>query len=95
MCHLEPKSILVVVVVLGFYVPPTAKFHTETGPRFKVSSERLEKPGIELTTLVYKAVGLTTTPQRLLPKSKQNFGCMYVLESYFCLFDLMLYIHGK
>ena len=24
--------------------------HTETGPRFKVSSERLEKPGIELTT---------------------------------------------
>ena len=24
--------------------------HTETGPRFKVSSERLEKPRIELTT---------------------------------------------
>ena len=24
--------------------------HTETGPRFKVSSERLEKPGIEDTT---------------------------------------------
>ena len=39
-----------VVVVLGFYVSPTAKGHTETGPRFKVTSERLEKPGIELTT---------------------------------------------
>ena len=24
--------------------------HTETGPRFKVSSERLEKPGLELAT---------------------------------------------
>ena len=24
--------------------------YTETGPRFKVSTERLEKPGIELTT---------------------------------------------
>ena len=24
--------------------------HMETGPRFIVSSERLEKPGIELTT---------------------------------------------
>ena len=33
------------VVVLGFYVPPTEKV-----PRFKVSSERLEKPGMELTT---------------------------------------------
>ena len=27
-----------------------SKGHTETGPRFKVSSERLEKPGIELMT---------------------------------------------
>ena len=31
--------------MLGFCVPPT-----ETGPRFKVSSENLEKPGIERTT---------------------------------------------
>ena len=56
--HSDPDACLgtgrpinvVVVVVLGFYVPPTAKGHTQTGPRFKVSSERLEKPGIELTT---------------------------------------------
>ena len=38
---------MVVVVVLGFYVSPTAKVIRR---RFKVSSERLEKPGIELTT---------------------------------------------
>ena len=30
--------------------PTNSLGHTETGPRFKVSSERLEKPGIELTT---------------------------------------------
>ena len=42
---------LLVVVVIVFYVHPTAK---EMGPRFKVSSERLEKlwmdpktPGLE------------------------------------------------
>ena len=34
-----------VIVVLGFYIPPT-----ETVPRFQVSSERLEKPRIELMT---------------------------------------------
>ena len=39
-----------VVVVLGFYVSPTAKVITETGPRLNVSSEGLEKPGIKLTT---------------------------------------------
>ena len=30
------------VVVLGFYVPPTAKGHTETGPRFKSHQKDLE-----------------------------------------------------
>ena len=30
--------------------PTNSYGHTETGPRFKVSSERLEKPGFELTT---------------------------------------------
>ena len=29
--------------------PTNSYGHTETGPRLKVSSERLEKPGIELT----------------------------------------------
>ena len=34
------KCMVVVVVVFGFYVPPTAK-----GSRFKFSSERLEMHG--------------------------------------------------
>ena len=38
------------VVVLGFYVSPTAKVIRRRDLGFKVSSERLEKPGIELTT---------------------------------------------
>ena len=29
--------------------PPNSYGHSETGPRFKVSSERAERPGIELT----------------------------------------------
>ena len=37
------------VVVLTFYVPPTAKVMWRRDG-FKVSSERLEKPGIELRT---------------------------------------------
>ena len=41
---------MVVVVVLGFYVSPTAKVIRRRDLGFKVSSERLEKPGIELTT---------------------------------------------
>ena len=40
-----------VFVVFRFCVPPTAKvIHTKTGPRFKVLSERLEKPWFKLTT---------------------------------------------
>ena len=35
------------------------------GPRFKVSSERLQKPRIEWP-VVYKASNFTTTPRRLL-----------------------------
>ena len=38
------------VVVLGFYVSPTPKVIRRRDLRLKVSSERLEKPGIELTT---------------------------------------------
>ena len=32
---------------LGFNIPPTAKVIVETGPRFIVSSDRLQKPGVE------------------------------------------------
>ena len=56
---------MVNVVVLGFLRPTNSLGHTETGPRFKVSSERLEKPGIELTTL-------TARPRRLLLMVKNH-----------------------
>ena len=38
------------MVVLGFYVSPKAKVIQRRDLGFKVSSENLEKPGIELTT---------------------------------------------
>ena len=40
--------------------------HMETGPRLKVTSDRLVKPGIESSTTGLMASGLSTTPQRLL-----------------------------
>ena len=39
----------------------------ETGPRFKVSSERLEKPRIELGTPGLQTGSLTSRPRRLVP----------------------------
>ena len=38
------------LVDLEFYFPLNSYGHMEKGHRFKVSSERLEKPGIEPTT---------------------------------------------
>ena len=49
-----------------FNVPQTAKVMIGTWPRIKVSFYRLEKPGIELRTPVYKASGLSTTSVPLL-----------------------------
>ena len=57
---------VVVVVVLVFNVPPTAKVIMEMEPRLKVSSDRLvicQESNLRL--LVYKASGLSTTPHRL------------------------------
>ena len=48
--HIVYSRVVVVVVVLGFYVPPTAKVIRKRDLRTMVSSGRLEKPGIELTT---------------------------------------------
>ena len=44
--YLYPNMVEVVFV---FYVPLSSKVHRGTGPWLKVSWERLEKPGIELT----------------------------------------------
>ena len=52
----------------------------ETGPRFIVPSDGMEKPGIEPATLVYKASVFTTAPRRLL-KSCSEIALW--LSSYF------------
>ena len=43
-------SDITVVVVLGFLHLTNSQGHTETRSQFQVLPERLEKPGIELTT---------------------------------------------
>ena len=48
------KQINVVVVVLGYYDPPTAKVIGRRDLGFKVSSKILEKPGFDFTTPVYE-----------------------------------------
>ena len=54
-----------VVVVLGFYVPPTAVIRRrDLGLKSRPKGGR--SPGSNSRPLVYMAVGLTTTPRRLL-----------------------------
>ena len=48
------ETAIVAFVVLEFNIKLIAKI-METGPLFKVSSKRLEKPGIELTTPAIQA----------------------------------------
>ena len=57
---------LVVVVVLGFYVPPTAKVIRRRDLGLKSHPKNWRSPGSNSQPLVYKAGGLTTTPRRLL-----------------------------
>ena len=48
-------------------LPTNSLGHMEMGPRLKVSSDRLLKPGIKTATPgIYKASGLSTTPRQLL-----------------------------
>ena len=56
------------VLCVYVFVPPTVTLYgnTGTGSQLKVSSERLENPGIEAGTPGYKASDLSLTPWRLL-----------------------------
>ena len=56
----------VVVVVLGFYVPPTAKVILRRDLGLKYHPKDWRSPGSNSRTQVYKAMNLTTTPRRLL-----------------------------
>ena len=54
------------VVVLGFYVPPTAKVIRRRDLGLKSHPKDWRSPGSNSRPLVYKAGGLTFTPRRLL-----------------------------
>ena len=53
--------IVVVVVVLGFYVPPTAKVIRRQDLGLKSHSKDWRSQGLNSRPLVYKASSLTTT----------------------------------
>ena len=57
---------VVVVVVLWFYVPPTAKVIRRRDLGLKSHPKDWRSPGSNSRPLVYKASSLTTTPRRLL-----------------------------
>ena len=55
----------IVVVVLGFYVPPTAKVIRRRDLGLKSHPKDWRSPGSNSRPLVYKAGSLTARPQRL------------------------------
>ena len=57
---------VVVVVVLGFYVPPTAKVIWRRDLGLKSHPKDWRSPGSNSGPLVYKAGSLTARPRRLL-----------------------------
>ena len=66
-----------VVVMLGVYVPPTAKVIRRRDLRLKSHPKDWRSPGSNSRPLVYKASSLTTTPRRLLRRRLWNFFFIY------------------
>ena len=64
--HFIQRNVVVVVVVLGFYVPPTAKVVRRRDLGLKSHRKDWRSPGSNSRPLVYKASSLTTTPRGLL-----------------------------
>ena len=58
-------NIMIVVVVLGFYVPPTAKVIRRRDLGLKSHPKDWRSPGSNSGPLVYKADSLTAWPRRL------------------------------
>ena len=71
------KSAQLHVVVLGFYVPQTAKVIQRQNLGLKSHPKDWRSPGSNTRALVYKASSLTTTPRRLLPNYMYNYMYMY------------------
>ena len=59
---------MIVVVVLWFYVPPTAKVIQRRDLGLKSHPKDWRSPGSNSRSLVYKIGSLTTIPLRLLQK---------------------------
>ena len=59
-------TLSILIVVLVFNVPPTAKVIWRRGHGFKSHPTDWRSRESSLRPLVYKASGLSTTPQRLL-----------------------------
>ena len=66
--YIKGRSENVVVVVLGFYVPPTAKVIRRRDFSLKSHPKDWRSPGSNSRPLVYKAGSLTARPRRLLRK---------------------------
>ena len=62
-----------IVVVLGFYVPPTPKVIRRRDLGLKSHPKDWRSPGSNSRPLVYKAGNLTSRPQRLLITDSKNY----------------------
>ena len=69
---ISPSVSKVIVVVLGLYVPPTAKVIRRRDLGLKSHPQVWRSPESNSRPLVYKASSLTTTPRRLLVSVLQN-----------------------
>ena len=68
----SPSVSKVVVVVLGLYVPPTAKVIRRRELGLNSHPQDWRSPESNSRSMVYKASSLTTTPRRLLVSVLQN-----------------------
>ena len=65
--------------------PTNSHGHMESGPRFKVSSERLDEPGFEPRPLVYKASTTRMLQRHLVDRSVNISACGYLKKMLFIL----------
>ena len=71
-------------VVLGFYVPPTAKVIRRQDLGLKSHPKDWRSPGSNSGPLVYKAGSLTARPRRLLRKKRDCLNCIAKTKVLIC-----------
>ena len=80
--------VVVVVVVLGFYVPPTAKVIWRRDLGLKSHPNDWRSPGSNSGPLVYKAGSLTARPRRLLKNHRVGNLILSSILSYISIKSL-------